>query len=105
LLDPGHGTILCTRCASKEHASSAVEVGSEVLGLLAGLKDRPLSDCSPQLLEGVGSEAASVTGRLLALHLTRPLKSIRFIAQTMADGGTRSGEVPEEGCAASVERR
>jgi len=84
LLDTHHGTIVCTQCAAADRGRSLVEVESRALQRLAELQTVPLDACDAELLEGMGTEAAAITGHLLALHLSRPLKALRFIAQTQA---------------------
>jgi DNA repair protein RecO (recombination protein O) len=105
LLDLRQGTILCAGCAGKTRAPAVLEVGRAVLARLTSLRDRALSDCGTELLEGIESEAASVTGRLLALHLARPLKSLRFIAQTTAAGRPPGCDLSALASAVSEKRR
>jgi DNA repair protein RecO (recombination protein O) len=98
-LDLRQGTILCAKCAAATPTPSLEEASSGVLGHLAALKHVALAACSPELIEGFGTEAASINGRLLAPHLTRPLKSLKFIAQATAAGRGKDGEVVGEGSA------
>jgi DNA repair protein RecO (recombination protein O) len=104
-LDLQQGTILCTKCAATTATPNLEEVSSGILGRLAALKHTPLAACRAELLEGFAAEAASVNGRLLALHLTRPLKSLRFIAQATAGGRLGDLKVPDEGSAVIEQRR
>lgn len=74
-----HGTLSCTACRSQEEAT--VEVAGAVLRRLAALKATSLADCRTQSLGPLAAEAGQVTGRLLALHLARPLQSVKLIEQ------------------------
>jgi len=82
-LELHHGRILCTECGRTERGPTT-EVGTNVLSQLTTLKDAPLGHCRHQSLGELDSEAADVSGRLLALHLTRPLNSLKVIAQATA---------------------
>lgn len=79
LFDPRQGTFSCPECRARGGAS--VEVAAGILPRLAALREVPLRDCRGVSLGGATAEAAQLTGRLLALHLTRPLQSLRLIAQ------------------------
>jgi DNA repair protein RecO (recombination protein O) len=103
-LDLHQGTILCAECAAATPTPNLEEVGSGVLRRLAALKHIPLAACGAELIEGLAAEAASVNGRLLALHLTRPLKSLRFIAQATTAGRAGNAKVAEDGSAVIEER-
>lgn len=74
-----HGTLTCAACRSQEEA--AVEVGGAVLRRLEALKAASLADCRAQTLGPLAAEAGQLTGRLLALHLARPLQSVKMIEQ------------------------
>lgn len=81
-LDLHQGAFLCPDCTTATRAAAREEVAGFTLRRLAALQKLPLTACGPGLLEGRGTEAARVTGRLLAPHLHRPLKSLAFIGQT-----------------------
>jgi DNA repair protein RecO (recombination protein O) len=74
-----HGTLSCTACRSQEEVP--VEVAGAVLRRLAALKATSLADCRGQSLGPLAAEAGQVTSRLLALHLARPLQSVKMIEQ------------------------
>ena len=82
-LELRHGKILCSDCGRAEHGPTT-EVGTNVLSRLTRLKETPLGHCRHQSLGELDSEAADLSGRLLALHLTRPLNSLKVIAQATA---------------------
>jgi DNA repair protein RecO (recombination protein O) len=104
-LDLQEGTLLCAACAALTPAPELQEVGSAVLGRLAGLKHTPLAACGAELLEGFASEAACINGRLLALHLSRPLKSLKFIAQATTAGTPGNAKRAEDAPAVIEPRR
>jgi DNA repair protein RecO (recombination protein O) len=79
LLDPVHGTFSCPDCRGRD--ASSIEIGAGVVSRLVSLREAPLGECRRQSLGEVAAEAALLTGRLLGLHLTRPLRSLRLIAQ------------------------
>jgi DNA repair protein RecO (recombination protein O) len=81
--DPARGTFLCPACRS--HARSPVEVEPLLLTRLVELATRPLADCRAATLGALASGAAELTGRLLALHLDRPLRSVKLIHQLAPD--------------------
>ena len=74
-----HGTLACEACRSAEEAT--VQVAAEVLRQLDALKNTPLADCRAQSLGALAADAGLLTGRLLALHLARPLQSVKMIEQ------------------------
>lgn len=74
-----HGTLSCAACRNQEDA--VVEVAGAVLRRLDGLKATPLAVCRTQTLGPLAAEAGQLTGRLLALHLARPLQSVKLIEQ------------------------
>lgn len=74
-----HGTLACAACRSHEEAT--IEVSGAVLRRLAALQSTPLTDCRAQILGPLAAEAGQVTGRILALHLARPLQSVKLIEQ------------------------
>jgi DNA repair protein RecO (recombination protein O) len=78
-LDPIHGSIVCAGCRSREEP--LIPVGPRTLATLETLKAQPLNQLRGHRLPGgVAAEAAQLMGRLLALHLPRPLRSIKLIA-------------------------
>jgi len=78
-LATAHGTLWCAACRSSGGAT--VPVAGGVLPVLQGLKPLSLDACRQASLTPVAGEAAEVTGRLLSLHLLRPLRSLKLIAQ------------------------
>jgi DNA repair protein RecO (recombination protein O) len=81
--DPLQGTLSCGRCRD---ARASMEVGREVVTSLAALQPLPLRSCRARSLGAVAAEAAQLTGRLLALHLTRPPRALRLIAEIAVGG-------------------
>lgn len=81
MLNPAHGTIACSDCRAP--GEPAMEIPAAVLPHLSALKTLPLADCRHRLL-GEAAAAAEITGRLLALHLPRPLQSVKLIRQLTA---------------------
>jgi DNA repair protein RecO (recombination protein O) len=78
-LDPIHGSIVCAGCRSREEPLIPIE--PRTLAALQGLKGLRLNELrGHRLAGGVATEAAQLTGRLLALHLPRPLRSLKLIA-------------------------
>ena len=78
-LDPIHGSIVCAGCRSREEP--LIPVGPRTLAALQKLKGLRLNELRGYRLPGgVAAEAAQLTGRLLALHLPRPLRSTKLIA-------------------------
>ncbi len=83
-LSSRYGTLACPRCRSEEEATVAID--QPVLPLLAELKGLSLGACRSRPLGALASDAAQLTGRLLALHLARPLRSIKLIEQMVGVG-------------------
>jgi DNA repair protein RecO (recombination protein O) len=79
LLDPMHGTFSCRDCRSRNAAS--IEVTAGVVARLRLLRETSLQECRRHSLGAQAAEAALLTGRLLAQHLSRPLRSLRLISQ------------------------
>jgi DNA repair protein RecO (recombination protein O) len=77
-----HGTVTCGRCRSPEDAT--VEVSAELLRRLDQLKNGSLSEAQSVALGELAGDATLLTGRLLALHLARPLQSVKLIEQLSA---------------------
>jgi DNA repair protein RecO (recombination protein O) len=78
-LSTKHGTVSCTSCQSNEDTTLALD--STLLSCLVELKTLPLSSCRSRGLGPLAREAGRITGHLLALHLTRPLQSVKLIGQ------------------------
>lgn len=81
--DPRQGAFSCTRCHPGEDSHFAVPAA--LIGRLRDLRGARLSGCAEHPLGANRELAARLTGELLALHLVRPLKSIRLIEQLNAD--------------------
>jgi len=78
-LDPAHGTFVCSACRSIERAW--IPLRGDTLTTLESLKHLPLAQAHGlRLAPALATEAAQLLGRLLSLHLPRPLKSIGLIA-------------------------
>ena len=78
-LDPAHGSVVCTRC--RDAAESLLPIGGATLAALTALKPLPLAEARRRRFpNGAAAEAAQVMSRLLALHLARPLRSVKLIA-------------------------
>jgi DNA repair protein RecO (recombination protein O) len=73
------GTFCCAACQTR--GEPTVEVPSGLLSRLAALRERPMAECQAQSLGEAAAEAANLTSRLLALHLIRPPRSLKLIAQ------------------------
>jgi len=82
-LSVSHGTVTCVTCRVSEDAG--VPVSAALLARLAELKTIPLAACRERPLGPLAQDAGQVTGRLLALHLTRPLRSVKLIEQLAAN--------------------
>jgi DNA repair protein RecO (recombination protein O) len=78
-VDTSHGTFWCEACRS--HTASVVPLSPALLERLCELRNLPLAAGRSQSLGPLAAEAAQLTGRLLNLHLTRPLRSLRLIHQ------------------------
>ncbi len=77
--DPMHGSFICAHCRTPEAALVALHC--ETLTALGHLKELPLHQaCEQRLGRPTADEAAQLLGRLLALHLPRPLRSVKLIA-------------------------
>jgi DNA repair protein RecO (recombination protein O) len=78
-LDPIHGNVVCAACRAK--GESMVPVASETLAALGDLKVLPLGEARYRRFPAAtAAEAAQLMGHLLALHLPRPLRSVKLIA-------------------------
>jgi DNA repair protein RecO (recombination protein O) len=77
--DPVQGSLLCGGCRTREGAP--VTVTRDTVVALEALKRTPLQETrSIRLAAPLATEAAQLLGRLLALHLARPLRSVGLIA-------------------------
>lgn len=74
-----HGTVACEACRSAEDATEPVS--GTILRHLERLKNLPLEACRGIALGPASADAGVLTGRLLALHLARPLQSVKLIGQ------------------------
>lgn len=79
------GTFSCASCNTR--GDPTAELPSGLLPRLAALRELPMADCQAQSLGPDAVEAANLTSRLLALHLIRPPRSLKLIAQ-LATGGS-----------------
>jgi DNA repair protein RecO (recombination protein O) len=80
-LSVSRGTFACGRCRSEQDAT--VDIAAALLPRLAELKTLPLAACRTRPLGALSQEAGQLTGRLLALHLARPLRSVKLIEQML----------------------
>jgi DNA repair protein RecO (recombination protein O) len=77
-LDVAHGTILCPACRSQ---ANTIAVAGEVVATLRAIETLPLADARRHRLPARAAvEAANLMGQLLAVHLPRPLRSVKLIA-------------------------
>lgn len=74
-----HGTVTCAACHGNEDAG--MSVATALLARMAELKALPLAACRERPFGALARDAGQVTGRLLALHLARPLRSVKLIEQ------------------------
>jgi DNA repair protein RecO (recombination protein O) len=78
-LDPIQGSIVCATCGGRETGSIAIAGGT--LAALDALRTAPLAQRMHQhFTRPMATEASQLMGRLLALHLPRPLRSVKLIA-------------------------
>lgn len=83
------GTFACAPCQS--HGEPTVEVPSGTMSRLAALRDLPMAACQGESLGAAAADAANLTSRLLALHLIRPPRSLKLIAQLKVRAGGSAG--------------
>lgn len=77
-LEPRHGRILCPGCRRADQ--EAVQLHGTTLTTLQSLRDQRLATARAHPLDATtATEAAELLGHLLALHLPRPLRSVRLI--------------------------
>lgn len=86
-LSINHGTVVCAACRRNEDAGVTVEPA--LLTQLAELKTLSLAACRERTFGALARDAGQVIGRLLSLHLVRPLRSVKLIEQ-LAPGSVRS---------------
>jgi DNA repair protein RecO (recombination protein O) len=78
-LDPARGSVLCTDCQAGAHA--LVPVAGETLATLEAVKSTALAEVrSRRFPPALAADAANLMSHLLALHLPRPLRSVKLIA-------------------------
>jgi len=77
--DPSHGRILCVTCCA--HRPSSVRISGETLGVLDAMRTATLAEVRTlHFTRPIAAEASQLMGYLLALHLPRPLRSVKLIA-------------------------
>lgn len=77
--DPLDGSIVCADCRTP--GQSVIPVTGRTLTVLAGAKSVKLGEARGRpFTAATAAEAAQLMGRLLALHLPRPLRSVKLIA-------------------------
>ncbi|MGD9765667.1 MAG: DNA repair protein RecO [Candidatus Binatia bacterium] len=79
LLSTHHGTLSGADCRRDDDPT--VPIDALLLPHLEALKALPLTRCRERALGAHAAGAAQFTGRLLALHLARPLRSLKLIEQ------------------------
>jgi len=78
-LDTVQGSILCHACRGLDQR--LVPVAGQTLAALSALKVATLDEARQHRFSaGLAAEAAMLLGHLLALHLPRPLRSVKLIA-------------------------
>ncbi len=78
-LDTVQGSIICAACRRPDQR--LVSVAGQTLAALSSLKIVTLGDARRHRFSaGIAAEAAMLLGHLLALHLPRPLRSVKLIA-------------------------
>ncbi len=78
-LDARQGSILCAAC--RDTAEQLVPLRGQTLAVLTTLKTATLSEARQhRFAAALAAEAATLLGHLLALHLPRPLRSVKMIA-------------------------
>lgn len=78
-LHTAHGTMMCGTC--RESNAPLEPYPGALLAQLSTLQTLPLADCRAHGLGSHAAEAAQLTGQLLALHIHRPLRSLKLIEQ------------------------
>ena len=78
-LDTLQGSILCAACRGADQR--LVPLAGQTLAALTTLKTATLGEARQHRFSaGLAAEAATLLGHLLALHLPRPLRSVKMIA-------------------------
>lgn len=80
------GRFWCGECRSEGDRLDSL--AGEVVARLRELRATPLAECRNRPLGQYRDAAAHVTGRLIAVHLLRPLQSVRMIEQLAAERAT-----------------
>jgi DNA repair protein RecO (recombination protein O) len=76
--DSMRGSFVCSSC--RQPGNDLLAIRTETLGVLQELRDQALAQArTRQLADATATEAAELIGHLLALHLPRPLRSVRLI--------------------------
>jgi DNA repair protein RecO (recombination protein O) len=83
-LSVSHGILACAACRRDEE--SAVAIDAALLPQMAELKALPLAACRERTLGALARGAGELTSHLLALHLSRPLQSVKLIEQLASSG-------------------
>jgi DNA repair protein RecO (recombination protein O) len=73
------GTFSCASCQARGEPTAQIPSG--LLLRLGALRELPLASCQAEGLGEAAADAANLTSRLLALHLIRPPRSLKMIAQ------------------------
>jgi DNA repair protein RecO (recombination protein O) len=76
---PSQGVFGCRRCASATDGWQSIDPA--LMRRLQSMRGWPLERCRTEPFPIGREQAARLTGQLLALHLVRPLKSLRMIEQ------------------------
>jgi recombinational DNA repair protein (RecF pathway) len=76
---PALGTFWCADCGRGEEGLTRVDAA--VLAQLDALLAMPLEGCRKMPLGRTAAATAQLASQLLSLHLHRPLRSLRLIAQ------------------------
>lgn len=78
-LDAVHGSIVCADCCRPDQR--LVPVGGQTLATLHSIKASTLGEARRHHFSAaIAADAATLLGHLLALHLPRPLRSVKLIA-------------------------
>lgn len=88
-LDPMQGSILCAECRSR--GQDLIPLSGATLAALEACRAAPLGEVRQHRLPAIAAaEAAQLMGHLLALHLSRPLRSVKLIASLARESRTSS---------------
>lgn len=87
-LDTVQGSILCATCRGVDQR--LVPIAGQTLATLNALKTATLSTARQQRFSaGMAADAVALLGHLLALHLPRPLRSVKLIAALASERPTK----------------